>query len=58
MKYIIGSLILSFGVLLVAVIILMSINVRAPEDGATYLAITWGVLAVLMYPIAKKIIRD
>lgn len=58
MKFIIGSLILSFGVLLVSIIVLMSMNVKAPDDVMVYLGIAWCGLAIVMYPIAKKIVRD
>lgn len=57
MKYIIGSLIISFGILLVAVVVLMSVNVRAPENVDKYLALAWLVLAVFTYPLAKKWVR-
>jgi len=58
MKYIIGSLIISFGILLVAVMLLISLNVKAPEDGVKYFMLAWGVMAIFSYPIAKKIVRD
>ena len=58
MKYIIGSLIISFGILFVAVVILMSLNVQAPESGVKYLGLAWVLLAIFTYPLAKKLIRD
>jgi len=58
MKYIIGSLIISFGILLVLVIVSISLSLKAPENGITYFAIAWGVLAIITYPLAKKIVRD
>jgi hypothetical protein len=58
MKYIIGSLIISFGILLVLLMVSISMNLKAPENGMKYFMIAWGVLAVLAYPLAKKIIRD
>lgn len=57
MKYIFGSLIISFGVLLVLVIVLNAMQIKAPEDVMTYLGIAWAVLAVVMYPLARKIVR-
>ena len=57
MKYIIGSLIISFGILLVGMIVLMAINIRAPENGLQYFGIAWLVLAILVYPFSKKIVR-
>lgn len=58
MKYLIGSLIISFGILFVAVVVLMSMNVQAPDDVVKYLGLAWVVLATITYPFAKKIIRD
>lgn len=58
MKYIIGSLIISFGIVLVAVVILISLNVQAPENGMKYLGLAWVLLAFCTYPLARKIIRD
>lgn len=58
MKYIIGSLIISFGILLVALIVLMSVGVKAPENVMQYLGLAWALLAVVSYPLAKKIIRN
>ena len=58
MKYILGSLIISFGILLVVVILLMSLNLKVPEGGAKYLLLAWGVLAIFTYPLAKKVVRD
>ena len=58
MKYIIGSLIISFGILLVLLIISISLNLQAPENGMKYFLVAWGVLAVFTYPLAKKIVRD
>jgi len=58
MKYIIGSLIISFGILLVLVIVSISANMKAPENVVTYFLIAWGLLAILIYPLAKKIIHD
>jgi len=58
MKYIIGSLIISFGILLVGIIVMMAINIRAPENGLQYFGIAWITLAVVVYPFSKKIVRD
>ncbi len=52
-----GSLIISFGILLVIIILLRSLQLEAPDGVAIYLGITWIVLAVLTYPLAKKIMR-
>ena len=58
MKYIIGSLIISFGILFVVIAALSSMNVQAPENAVKYLGFAWVLLAVFTYPLAKKIIRD
>jgi len=58
MKYIIGSLIISFGILFVAVVVLMSLNVQAPESVMKYLGLAWALLAIVTYPLAKKLIRN
>jgi len=58
MKYIIGSLIISFGIIFVAVVVLMSLNVQAPESVMKYLGLAWALLAIITYPLAKKLIRN
>lgn len=58
MKYIIGSFIMSFGFLLILVFVLGSFNVKAPDNVMIYLGIAWIVLAILAYPLARKIVRD
>jgi hypothetical protein len=58
MKYIAGSLIISFGILFVAAVVLMSLGVQVPEIVMKYLWLTWGSLAIIIYPLAKKIIRN
>lgn len=57
MKYVIGSLIISFGILFIAVLIMMSMNVQATGNVLQHLSIAWAVLTVITYPLAKKIIR-
>jgi len=58
MKYIIGSLIISFGILLLLVIVMIGMSLKAPDNSMKYFAIAWAVLAVLVYPFSKKIIRE
>ncbi len=58
MKYIVGSLIISFGILFVVVIVLISLGVQAPESAMQYLGLVWALLAMATYPFAKKLIRD
>ncbi len=58
MKYIIGSLIISFGIILVAVIVMIGMSLKAPDGALQYFAIAWGLLAVAVYPFSKKIIRE
>ena len=57
MKYIIGSLIISFGILFVAVLILMSLMEKPPENFMKYLGLAWALLAIISYPLARKLIR-
>ena len=57
MKYIIGSFIISFGILFVIVVALISLKVEAPENVMQYLGIAWVLLAICTYPLAKKIVR-
>ena len=58
MKYIAGSLTISFGILFVAIAVLMSIGVKAPEGIMGYLGLAWILLAIVTYPLARKIVRD
>ena len=58
MKYIAGSLIISFGILFVAAVVLISLGMQAPEIVMKYLWLAWGLLAIAIYPLAKKIIRS
>ena len=58
MKYIIGSFIISFGILFVVVVALISLKVEAPENVMQYLGIAWVLLAIVTYPLAKKVVRD
>ena len=57
MKYIIGSLIISFGILFVAVLMLMSLTEQPPENIMKYLGLAWALLAIISYPLARKLIR-
>ena len=58
MKYIVGSLIISFGIIFFLMILLASLQVKAPEGSMKYLGAAWLVLAAAMYPVAKRLIRD
>ena len=58
MKYVIGSLVISFGILFVLVVVLMSMGVQAPESVMKYLGVAWIVLAIATYPLARKLIRE
>ena len=57
MKYIAGSLILSFGVILVIVVMVAATEMKTPEKFMEYLGMAWLVLAIVMYPLARKIMR-
>ena len=56
-KYMIGSLIISFGFLLVLVVLVRAMGIEAPEDVMLYLGIAWLVLAILAFPLAMRIVR-
>ena len=56
-KYTAGSLIISFGIILVVLILLNALHIEPPEDIATYLGIAWILLAIATYPLAKRIVR-
>ena len=56
-KYMIGSLIISFGFLLVLVVLVRAMGIEAPKDIMLYLGIAWLVLAILSLPLAKRLVR-
>ena len=56
-KYMIGSLIISFGFLLVLVVLVRAMGIEAPTDIMLYLGIAWLVLAILSLPLAKRLVR-
>jgi len=39
-------------------VLLMSLNVQAPENVMKYLGWAWALLAIVTYPLAKKLIRN
>ncbi len=55
-KHIIGSFIISFGILLVVVLVLGSLKVKTPDNIMDYLGIAWVVLAIIAYPLSRKIV--
>lgn len=57
MKYILGSIIISFGILFVLVVVLVGVQVKAPENALEYLGAAWLVLSAICYPLAKKLVR-
>jgi len=57
MKYIIGSFIISFGVLAVGLCVLIAMEVNAPDNVLAYLGLAWGLLAIVSYPLARKLVR-
>lgn len=58
MKHIIGSIIISFGILIVLVLVLITLKVQAPENVMTYLGLAWIFLAIVSYPIARRVVRS
>ena len=57
MKYIIGSFIISFGMIFVVIVILLSLQIKAPDNVLEYLLGAWIVLSILCYPLARKWVR-
>ena len=57
MKYIFGALIISFGILFVMVVLLVSLNIPLTENVMNYLGIAWIAIAIIVYPFAKKVVR-
>ena len=57
MKYILGSLIISFGIILIILVILSLLQIKAPENIMEYLGLAWFLLAIVTYPLARKIVR-
>lgn len=57
LKYFAGSLIISFAILLVVAMVMVSIQISLPEAVSRYLLFIWLGLAVALLPVAKKIVR-
>ncbi|MGH1470760.1 MAG: hypothetical protein ACRBCS_06175 [Cellvibrionaceae bacterium] len=56
-KYFAGSLIISLGILIVMAIFTRAIGVTVPEEYSRYFIVVWVLLALLILPWARKIIR-
>jgi len=56
-KYFFGSLIISFGILMVIAIIVRSFGIDVPHEISRYLLLIWVSLAILILPFAYKIIK-
>lgn len=48
---------MSFGMLFVIVLMLSSLQIEAPKNVVLYLGGAWVLLALVMYPLARKIVR-
>lgn len=57
LKYYIGSLIISFGILLVLAIVMRAIGLDLPSEVEQYLLFIWLGLALLLMPVAKHLVR-
>ena len=57
LKTYIGSLIISVGVLFVIGIVFRAAGFKLPEIVTSHLLETWLVMAIAIYPIARKIVR-
>jgi hypothetical protein len=56
-KYFVGSLIISFGILMVIGIAMAGLRINFPEGTGNYLLLIWISLAIVILPFSKKIIR-
>lgn len=56
-KYFIGSLIISFGILLVIGLASAGLQLTLPTGVGDYILFIWIGLALLILPFAKKIVR-
>ena len=57
LKYFTGSLIISFGILMVLAIMARGIGFEIPDELAHYAVLIWFGLAALILPWAKTLIR-
>jgi len=57
MKYIFGAIIISFAFILIAIFLLATLKIDLTEDIEKYIGIAWIILAIVCYPLAKKIVR-
>lgn len=57
LKYFIGSLIISTGIVLVVAIMMRAADAKAPAIIGDNLLLTWIALAIVIMPFAKNIIR-
>ena len=53
----VGSFIISFGALLVIILMVRSLQIEAPDNLMLYLGGGWVLLAIAMYPLAKRLVR-
>jgi hypothetical protein len=56
-KRMVGSFIISFGALLVIILMVRSLQIEAPGNLLLYLGGGWVLLAIVMYPLAKRLVR-
>ncbi len=57
LKYFAGSLIISFGLLIVLLLIVRAVGIEMPHEFSRYMLLIWASLAVILLPLAKKIVR-
>ncbi|MBT8142006.1 MAG: hypothetical protein HKN88_03455 [Gammaproteobacteria bacterium] len=57
LKYFAGSLIISFGILLVVAVVVAAGEIKMPDNTGDYLLYIWIGIAIVIMPFAKKIIR-
>ncbi len=49
---------ISFAVIFLIVVVMMSFKLQATGNVMKYLGMAWVLLAIVLYPLAKKIIRN
>jgi hypothetical protein len=57
MKYIIGSIIIIFGVIVVGLIWARALQIKLPSNGLENIVAAWVFFAILSYPLARNIVR-
>jgi hypothetical protein len=57
MRFLIGAVVISFGLLFLVMVVLNAMGIKSPSDSPAHFGLVWLVLAVVCYPLARKIMR-